>query len=259
MTLEQRISALAAAIGADMKALGGAGPDITAIEALTGVGLIERLGEGVADIVPITSAGKALLDDADAAAQRATLGLGNVDNTADASKPISSATQTALNAKAPLASPTFTGIPAAPTADVATNNTQIATTAFVQAVVAALIDAAPGALDSLNELAAAIGDDPNFAATITNNLATKLAKASNLSDLTDASAARTNLGLAIGSNVQGYDADLSSIAGLAGTSGVLKKTAANTWTLDTTLEARITALENVITNGTVRYSGKLAI
>lgn len=50
---------------------------------------------------------------------------------------------------------------------------------------------------------------------------------------TDATTARTNLGVAIGSNVQAWDADLDAIAALAGTSGFLKKTAANTWTLDT--------------------------
>ena len=63
---------------------------------------------------------------------KADVGLGNVDNTSDANKPISSAAQTALNAKAPLASPTFTGTPSAPTAVKGTNTTQLATTAFVQ-------------------------------------------------------------------------------------------------------------------------------
>ncbi len=60
------------------------------------------------------------------------IGLGNVDNTSDSNKPVSTATQTALNAKANLASPTFTGTPAAPTASAGTNTTQLATTAFVQ-------------------------------------------------------------------------------------------------------------------------------
>jgi hypothetical protein len=101
----------------------------------------------------------------------------------------------ALAFKAPLASPAFTGTPTAPTAVTSTNNTQIATTAFVQTVVAALINAAPGLLDTLDELAAAIGDDPTFATTVTNALAGKLAKASNLSDLTNAVTARANLGL----------------------------------------------------------------
>ena len=103
--------------------------------------------------------------------------------------------QTALDTKAPKSSPTFTGTPAAPTATAGTNTTQIATTAFVSAAIAALIDAAPGALDTLNELAAALGDDPNFASTVTNGLADKLAKASNLSDLTNVATARSNLGL----------------------------------------------------------------
>ncbi|OYW52236.1 MAG: head decoration protein [Hyphomicrobium sp. 12-62-95] len=65
--------------------------------------------------------------------------------------------QGALDAKAPLASPALTGTPTAPTATAGTNTTQVATTAFVAAAIAALIDAAPGALDTLNELAAALG------------------------------------------------------------------------------------------------------
>lgn len=103
--------------------------------------------------------------------------------------------QTALDARAPLASPEFTGTPTAPTAGVGTNTTQIATTAFVSAAIGDLIDAAPGALDTLNELAAALGDDPDFATTVTNGLAGKLASAANLADLGSAATARVNLGL----------------------------------------------------------------
>ena len=77
----------------------------------------------------------------------------------------------AIALKADIASPTFTGTPAAPTASAGTNTTQIATTAFVSAAVAATIDSAPGALDTLNELAAALGDDANFSTTITNSIA----------------------------------------------------------------------------------------
>lgn len=61
------------------------------------------------------------------------VGLGNVNNTSDAAKPISTATQSALDAKAPLASPALTGIPTVPTAAVGTNTTQAASTAFVLA------------------------------------------------------------------------------------------------------------------------------
>ncbi|MEY4383542.1 MAG: hypothetical protein RI995_1084, partial [Bacteroidota bacterium] len=68
---------------------------------------------------------------------KAAVGLGNVENTSDANKPISTATQTALDAKAALASPALTGTPTAPTAASGTNTTQIATTAFVQAAVTA--------------------------------------------------------------------------------------------------------------------------
>ncbi|EPZ2003263.1 tail fiber protein [Escherichia coli] len=79
----------------------------------------------------------------------------------------------ALALKAPLASPALTGIPTAPTAAQGTNNTQIATTAYVRAAISALVGSSPEALDTLNELAAALGNDPNFATTMTNALTGK--------------------------------------------------------------------------------------
>lgn len=96
-----------------------------------------------------------------------------------------------LAAKAPLASPAFTGAPTAPTAAPGTNTTQLATAAFVQAAIAALVASSPAALDTLNELAAALGNDANFAATMTTALAGKAAvshthPASQISDSTAA-------------------------------------------------------------------------
>lgn len=79
----------------------------------------------------------------------------------------------ALAAKAPLASPALTGTPTAPTAVAGTSGTQIATTGFVRGEVAAVVGAAPAGLDTLAELAAAIGNDPNHAASVTTALAGK--------------------------------------------------------------------------------------
>ena len=79
----------------------------------------------------------------------------------------------ALNAAAPKASPALTGSPTTPTAPPGSNTTQIANTAFVQAAVALLVASAPGTLDTLNELAAALGNDANFSATVTAALAAK--------------------------------------------------------------------------------------
>jgi len=139
------------------------------------------------------------------------VGLSNVDNTSDANKPVSADTQTALNLKsnlasptftgtvtipsgalisgylttatasstyAPLASPTLTGTPLAPTATVGTNTTQIATTAYVRGEVTALINSAPTALDTLNELATALGNDVNFSTTVTTAIGLKAPLAS---------------------------------------------------------------------------------
>jgi hypothetical protein len=75
--------------------------------------------------------------------------------------------QAQLNDKAPLASPALSGTPTAPTANPGDNTTQIATTAFVSNAVANIVDGAPELLNTLNELAAAIGDDANFATSLT--------------------------------------------------------------------------------------------
>ncbi len=93
--------------------------------------------------------------------------------------------------------------------------------------------------------------------------------ASNLSDLNNAATARTNLGLAIGADVQAYDADLQAIGALTGTSGLLKKTAANTWALDTTDYTTNTGtvtsvggtgtVSGLTLSGTVTSSGSLTL
>ncbi|EDV0343370.1 phage tail protein [Salmonella enterica subsp. enterica serovar Minnesota] len=96
---------------------------------------------------------------------------------------------------APLANPALTGKPTAPTAAQTSNDTQLATTAFVKAAITALIDSSPAAMDTLNELAAALNDDPNFAATMTAELSKKMDKASNGADIPDIAAFLNNLQL----------------------------------------------------------------
>lgn len=73
-------------------------------------------------------------------------------------------------------SPALTGTPTTPTAERGTNNGQIASTAFVAQAIAALVNSAPGVLDTLQELAAALGNDANFATTVTNALVGKVSK-----------------------------------------------------------------------------------
>ena len=96
---------------------------------------------------------------------------------------------------APKESPALTGRPTAPTAEGKDSSTQIANTAFVQAAIAALVGSSPEALDTLNELAAALGNDPNFATTVTNSLAGKMDKSANGSDIENVSVFLQSLGL----------------------------------------------------------------
>ncbi|WP_241226540.1 phage tail protein, partial [Escherichia coli] len=106
----------------------------------------------------------------------------------------------ALALKAPLASPALTGTPTAPTAAQTVNNTQVATTAFVKSAIAALVASSPAALDTLNELAEALGNDPNFATTMTNALAGKQPLDNTLTNLSgkDVAGLLTYLGLGAG-------------------------------------------------------------
>ena len=132
---------------------------------------------------------------------KSQVGLGNVTNESKS---------TLLNNTA------LTGTPTAPTAIGSDDSTKIATTAFVQDRVDAVIGTAGAALDTLGELSASLASDQSGLASLTTTVGTKLAKASNLSDLTNASTARGNLGLGtaatqnsgvFASSVQGSTAD----------------------------------------------------
>ncbi|EAC0932365.1 TPA: tail fiber protein, partial [Salmonella enterica subsp. enterica serovar Typhi] len=97
------------------------------------------------------------------------------------------------------ASPTFTGTPTAPTPANGDNSKKLATTEFVAKALAALAGSAPETLDTLKELADALGNDPNFATTVLNKLAEKLAKDQNGADIPEPALFVKNLGLGEGS------------------------------------------------------------
>ena len=109
---------------------------------------------------------------------KSSVGLGNVDNTSDANKPVSTATQTALDLKANLASPALTGTPTAPTAASNTNTTQVATTAYVQGEISELLNGAGAAYDTLKELQDILVADEGAVATLTTLVGTKAPLAS---------------------------------------------------------------------------------
>ncbi|MHC9060030.1 phage tail protein [Pantoea sp. y20] len=96
---------------------------------------------------------------------------------------------------APKESPLFSGIPKAPTAAAGNNSTQLANTAFVQAALAALAGTAPEALDTLKELADALGNDPHFSATVIDALSKKMDIAKNGADIADVAAFLANIGM----------------------------------------------------------------
>ncbi|EFH8582379.1 phage tail protein [Escherichia coli] len=128
------------------------------------------------------------------------------------------------NKKAPLNSPELTGTPTTPTAPQGTNSTQIASTAFVMAAIAALVDSSPDALNTLNELAAALGNDPNFATTMTNALAGKQPKDATLTALAELATSADKLPYFTGADRAALTALTSvgrAILGKTSTQGVL--------------------------------------
>lgn len=134
----------------------------------------------------------------------------------------------ALALKAPLASPALTGAPTAPTAVQSTNNTQIATTAFVKSAVAGLVGSSPEALDTLNELAAALGNDPNFATTVMNALAGKQPLDATLTNLSGKSISGLLEYLGLG-DASGYVGRLLKIQVFTASGTVTKTPGAKKW------------------------------
>ncbi|EFK9060791.1 phage tail protein, partial [Escherichia coli] len=121
-------------------------------------------------------------------------------------------------------SPALTGTPTTPTAPQGTNSTQIASTAFVMAAIAALVDSSPDALNTLNELAAALGNDPNFATTMTNALAGKQPKDATLTALAELATSADKLPYFTGADRAALTALTSvgrAILGKTSTQGVL--------------------------------------
>jgi hypothetical protein len=118
---------------------------------------------------------------------KSDIGLANVDNTSDANKPVSTATQTALDAKLALAGGTMSGEIAMGTNKITglgapTNANDAATKTYVDGVITNLVDGAPDLLNTLNELAAAINDDANYSTTLTTALGNKQDKVAGVSD-----------------------------------------------------------------------------
>jgi hypothetical protein len=142
------------------------GSYVSSLVAGTGVTLTNNSGEGATPTVTVDT----------------TVIQARVTNVTDTEigylDGVTSSIQTQIDTKAPLASPTFTGVPAAPTAAASTNTTQVATTAFVRAEVAALVNSAGATLDTLGEIATALGNDAALSTTLTNSIALKAPLAS---------------------------------------------------------------------------------
>ena len=126
--------------------------------------------------------------------------VSNIDNTSDLNKPISTATQSALDLKSNIDSPTFTGTPTAPNPLQTDNTTRIATTSFVKTEIANLVNGAGTTLDTLSEISSALGNDPNLSTTLTNLIGTKVSQSSYDTAIAN-----------IGTNIDTIEASISNI------------------------------------------------
>ena len=176
------------------------------------------------------------------ATTKGDVGLGNVTNESKATM---------------FSSPAFTGNPTAPTQTSTNDSTRIATTAFVQNRIDEIIGTAGSTLDTLGELSASLSDDQDALTSLTTTVGTKLAKSSNLSDLTNASTARTNLGLgtaattnstAYATAAQGATAD-SALQSLGSVTGHTDVTSAGSGAIITSAER--TKLSGIATGAEV--------
>ena len=166
-----------------------AGSFVASLVAGTGVTLANNSGEAstptvTVDTTVIAPLASPTFTGTVSGVSKTMVGLGNVDNISDANKPVSTAQQTALDLKANLASPTFTGTPTLPTGTIAVtqtvadNSTKVATTAFVRGEITALVNSATATLDTLGEIATALGNDANLSATLTTSIGLKAPLAS---------------------------------------------------------------------------------
>lgn len=212
---ETTASALATTVGGKLAKSSNLSDLTNAVTARTNLGLGNAATQTISTFV------LTILDDIDAAAVRTTIGAGTSSFNGAFSG--LSAIPTTLSGygitdAAPIASPTFTGTPAAPTPTAGDNSTKLATTAFVETRIGILTAGASTAFDTFIELSNQMATDESGVTALTTTVGGKLAKASNLSDLTDASVARTNLGLGTAATqsstaFQASDATLTALSG----------------------------------------------
>lgn len=209
-----------------------------------------------ADAAAATVSGTALLkannlsDLANATTARTNIGLGNVDNTSDANKPVSTAQQTALNLKANLASPALTGVPTMPTAAPGTNTTQGATTAFVTAAVAAAGGGTPATNAQTGTTYTLQASDNGALITLNNASAVTLTvpQQSTLTTATNFYCAVQNIGAGTVTIVkQGAETLIGNFTLLPGVQCIVRRPTTTSWSvLGGTAIVNMMGLQNII-------------